>query len=147
MANLAIALPAITTAIFPLYWSHASERFGRRPVYLLSLAIYIVFTALSADASSIAILIVMRMIASGAGSAVTPTGAATVADIWEVKDKGQAMSIYYVGILLGPSMGPILGGVLTQQWGWRATQCLQLSMVLFVSCWLYSSCQRRAKRG
>lgn len=90
------------------------------------------------------------MVASGAGSAVTPTGAAIVADLWEVKEKNQAMSIFYVGILLGPTLGPILGGVLTQQWDWRATQwfttvygALCLLLVVF---FLPETCQDKIER-
>lgn len=67
-------------------------------------------------------LIVMRVFSSGTGCSVTAVGAGTVSDIWEVKERGTAMSIYYLGPLLGPALGPVIGGVLTQRWDWRATQ-------------------------
>ena len=72
-------------------------------------------------------LIGMRMMSAGAGCAVTATGAAVIADIWHTKEKGHAMSTYYVGVLLGPSVGPLIGGSLTQRWGWRSTQWLQMA--------------------
>ena len=72
-------------------------------------------------------LIVMRTLAAGAGCAVTPIGAAVVADVWEVTEKGQAMSAYFVGILAGPILGPVLGGLLTQPWNWRATQWFMMA--------------------
>lgn len=67
-------------------------------------------------------LIVMRILSSGTGCSVTVVGAATISDIWEVKERGTAMSIYYLGPLLGPAIGPVIGGVLTQTFDWRATQ-------------------------
>ena len=95
--------------------------------YILCLIACVVFGALSAISSSIAMLIVMRILWAGASCAVTPIGAAVVADIWEVKEKGQAMSVYYVGLLLGPALGPVIGGALVQRWSWRATQWFQMA--------------------
>lgn len=86
------------------------------------MSLYLVFNILSAKSTSIGMLIVMRVLSSGSGCAVTAVGAGTVSDIWEVKERGTAMSIYYLGPLLGPALGPVIGGVLTQRWDWRATQ-------------------------
>ena len=94
-------------------------------VYLVSVAIYVVLSLLSAISSSIAMLVAMRVLAGGAGCATTPTGAAVVADVWNVEERGQAMSVYYLGVLFGPTFGPVLGGLLTQRWSWRATQWFQ----------------------
>ncbi|KAL8648256.1 MAG: hypothetical protein Q9210_005096 [Variospora velana] len=49
-------------------------------------------------------------------------GAGTIADIWEVKERGNAMGIFYLGPLCGPLLAPIVGGALAQRWGWRSTQ-------------------------
>lgn len=48
-------------------------------------------------------------------------GSGTIADIWEVKERGQAMGYFYLGPLMGPLLGPIIGGLLTQKFGWRST--------------------------
>lgn len=86
------------------------------------MTLYLVFNILSARSSSIGMLIVMRILSSGSACSVTVVGAGTVSDIWEVKERGSAMSIYYLGPLLGPALGPVIGGALAQRWDWRATQ-------------------------
>lgn len=68
-------------------------------------------------------LIAMRVLAASAASSVQSVGAGTIADIWEVKERGTAMGVFYLGALaVGTLLGPLIGGLLTQTWGWRATQ-------------------------
>ena len=105
----------------PLYWSFMSEHYGRRTVYIVSLTLYVLFTSLSAVSSSIGMLISMRVLSSTASCGTTVTGAAVIADIWPVHEKGHAMSIYYIGPLTSPALGPVIGGLLTQRWNWRAS--------------------------
>ena len=57
---------------------------------------------------------------SPSSSAVIAIGAATLADIYEPHERGTMMGVYYSAPLLGPSIGPILGGGLTQGLSWRA---------------------------
>lgn len=76
---------------------------------------------------------------------LTSPGAGSVADIWEVRERGRAMGIFYLGPLLGPLLAPIIGiffdhtlhlqstdihssgGALAQAWGWRSTRMCQIS--------------------
>ena len=67
-------------------------------------------------------LIVMRVLGGGAAASVQAVGAGTIADIWAVKERGQAMGIFYLGPLMGPLFAPIIGGALAEKWGWRSTQ-------------------------
>ncbi|KAJ6014552.1 hypothetical protein N7540_009143 [Penicillium herquei] len=121
LANLSISLYMLSMSIFPLWWSSFSERLGRRTIYISSFAIYIVFNSLCAKSNTIAMLIVMRMFAGGASASVQAVGAGTIADLWDVHERGRAMSIFYLGPLCGPLLAPIIGGLLAQRWGWRST--------------------------
>ena len=109
-------------AIFPLWWSSLSETFGRRSIYLVSFGMYVLWCVLSAVSNSIGMFIVMRMLNGGASASVQAVGAGTIADIWEVRERGRAMGIYYLGPLCGPLLSPIIGGGLNEAWGWRSTQ-------------------------
>jgi multidrug resistance protein len=108
--------------IIPLWWSVISELYGRRPVYLISFAIFLVWNIVSAESTSLSMLIVMRVLCGGASASVQAVGAGTVADLWEVERRGQAMGYFFLGPMVGPLISPILGGILTEKLGWRATQ-------------------------
>ncbi|KAL2819076.1 major facilitator superfamily domain-containing protein [Aspergillus cavernicola] len=138
-ANLSIAFYALSMAIIPLWWSTISEMYGRRPVYIVSFILFLVCNILSALSTSIAMFIDMRVLAGGASASVQAVGAGTIADLWEVKERGKAMGIFFLGPMLGPLLAPIIGGAVTQKWGWRSTQWAMVIygvvvLVLMVIC-------------
>ncbi|KAI4195041.1 MAG: hypothetical protein LQ348_002530 [Seirophora lacunosa] len=125
VTNIAVALYMLAMAVGPLWWSSFSETSGRRTIYLVSFLLFVIWNILGAVSTNIAMLIVMRLLGGGAAASVQAVGAGTIADIWEVKERGNAMSIFYLGPLCGPLLAPIIGGVLAQRWGWRSTQWFQ----------------------
>lgn len=137
----------LSTAIFPVWWSFFSEQFGRRIIYLTSFVLFVLWNALSGAATSLPMFIVMRVLSGGASASVQAVGAGTIADIWEVKQRGRAMGIFYIGPLCGPLLGPIVGGALAEGFGWRSTQwfltiyagVLLVSMLFFLPETLRSS--------
>ncbi|KAF2458652.1 putative MFS multidrug resistance transporter [Lineolata rhizophorae] len=122
IANLSVAVYMLSLAFFPLWWSSFSETLGRRTVYIISFALFTLFAILSAVATNIAMLITMRVFSGGAAASVQAVGAGSIADIWEPKERGRAMGIFFLGPLCGPLIAPIIGGVLTEAFNWRATQ-------------------------
>lgn len=66
-------------------------------------------------------LIVLRLLSGGASASVQAVGAGTIADLWEPRERGRAMNIFYLGPLCGPLIAPIVGGALAERWGWRST--------------------------
>lgn len=65
--------------------------------------------------------IVLRALSGGASASVQAVGAGTIADIWEVRERGRAMGLFYLGPLMGPLLAPIIGGALAQSLRWRST--------------------------
>lgn len=70
VANLSVSLYLIGMSIFPLWWSAFSEILGRRSIYLVSFAVFLLFSALSAVSTSITMLIVLRIFVGGASASV-----------------------------------------------------------------------------
>ncbi|KAG2348443.1 vacuolar DHA amino acid exporter [Suillus weaverae] len=103
-----------------LVWSAISEIKGRKFVYVSSVALFVVASAIVAASKTIGLVIGMRALQAAGSSALMSIAAATLADIYEPHERGTKMGIYYSAPLLGPALGPILGGVLTQGLGWRS---------------------------
>ncbi|EME46606.1 hypothetical protein DOTSEDRAFT_93255, partial [Dothistroma septosporum NZE10] len=122
VVNLSVAMFLLSMAIFPLWWSSFSETLGRRTIYVISFFLFLVFNILAAVSTSIGMFIVMRVLSGGAAASVQAVGGGTIADVWESKERGKAMGLFYLGPLCGPLLSPILGGVLAQTLGWRSAQ-------------------------
>lgn len=131
MVNVSVGIYLLALGIFPLWWSALSEKYGRRSIYLVSFSMFLAFSIGTSLSPSISALIVLRILQGGGSASVQAVGAGTISDLFPPHDRGVAMGYYYLGPLCGPFLAPILGGVVAQAWGWRATQWL---MVIFSGC-------------
>ncbi|KAI5795159.1 major facilitator superfamily domain-containing protein [Geopyxis carbonaria] len=122
LTNLSVAMYMIGMAIFPLWWSSFAERVGYRTIYIISFSCYVISNICAALSVDIAMLIVFRVCSGASAASAQSVGAGTIASIWAVRERGTAMGVFYLGPLCGPLLAPIIGGALTQQLGWRATQ-------------------------
>ncbi|KAL6454065.1 QDR3 MFS antiporter QDR3 [Candida maltosa Xu316] len=129
--NVSVGIYLLSLGIFPLWWSAFSERFGRRSVYMISFLLFVAFSIGTALSPSIAALIIFRVLQGGSSASVQAVGAGTIADLFIPQERGKAMGLYYLGPLAGPFLAPILGGAVSQAWGWRATQWL---LMIIASC-------------
>ncbi|KAG1763051.1 MFS general substrate transporter [Suillus occidentalis] len=118
--SLSLSLFIFIQGNFPVIWSAISEIKGRKTVYLFSIALFTLGSAIVAVSRTIGLVIGMRILQAVGSSAVIAIGAATLADIYEPHQRGTMMGVFYSAPLLGPSLGPIIGGALTQGLGWRA---------------------------
>ncbi|KAJ3054376.1 hypothetical protein HK097_001985 [Rhizophlyctis rosea] len=119
--NSTVAIFMACLAFFPLAWGTASEILGRRPIYLLSLTIYVGASLAASFSPSIGILIFLRAVQALGSSSVLAVGAGTIADIFDQSERGRAMGTFYLGPLLAPVVGPVLGGVIAEKWkGWNS---------------------------
>ena len=96
------------------------NRFGHKSFYLAALALFTAGTALCAMAWDFNSLIAARVIQAFGGGAMMPAGMAIVALLFKPEERGRAMGIYSMGIMVGPALGPTLGGYLTEWFSWRA---------------------------
>jgi len=78
----------------PLFWGPLSERIGRRPVFLIALLCYTGFNLGCALAQNTATILIMRFLAGSFGAAPLTTSGGVIADIWDVKRRGIAMSVF-----------------------------------------------------
>ncbi|EIW74247.1 MFS general substrate transporter [Coniophora puteana RWD-64-598 SS2] len=146
--SLSLSLFILVQGNVPLIWSALSEIKGRKPVYLVSIAIFAVCSAIVAISRSIGLVIGMRVLQGAGSSSVISIGAATLADIYEPHQRGTMMGIYYSAPLLGPSLGPIVGGALTQGLDWRAVfwfLCIWGGIIVFAFAFLFKDTFRKER--
>ncbi len=92
---------------------------GRRRLMLISIAGFVVASALCGQAGSLTEMVVFRLFQGGFGAAVIPLSQSIMVDNFPAEERGKAMALWGVGIMLGPILGPTLGGYITQHFDWR----------------------------
>ena len=121
VTNFSAAFSLLAMAIFPLWRSSFSETLGRRTIYLTSFTLFLLWNVLAAVSVNIAMLVVMRILSGGAAASVQAVGAGTIADLWEPKERGKAMGIFYLGSRSGPLWCAIVWGAVPQCLRWLIT--------------------------
>ena len=97
----------------------ATERFGAKRVWLLSLLLFMLGSALSAAAWSIGSLIAFRVLQGLGGGMILPVGQTILAQAAGPQRMGRVMSVIGVPMLLGPILGPVIGGAIVDEVSWR----------------------------
>ena len=95
-----------------------SALIGRKKLYLGSLVIFTVGSILCGLATSFEQMIIFRIIQGIGGGALIPVSQAILRETFPPRQQGMAMSLYGMGVVLAPALGPILGGWLTDAYGW-----------------------------
>jgi len=109
----------IAAAIMTAPVGFLAARFGRKAVFLASVGGFTVASLLCGAAQSLEQMVVFRLLQGAFGAALVPLSQSTMLDIYPPEQRGQAMAIWGMGVMLGPILGPTLGGILTEQWDWR----------------------------
>ena len=110
MLATAVAMPLVG-------W--VSGKIGHKTLYLGSLVLFTLGSMACASAWSYDALIGARIIQAIGGGAIQPVGMAIVADLFAPQERGRALGIWGTGIMIGPALGPTLGGYLTDWFNWR----------------------------
>lgn len=109
----------IAAAIFtaPVGWFAA--RFGRRRFFIICLVGFTLTSMACGLAQNLSQEVVFRFLQGCFGAALVPLSQAIMLDIYPVEQRGTAMAIWATGVMIGPILGPTLGGYLTDLYDWR----------------------------
>ncbi|CBQ69386.1 related to MFS multidrug transporter [Sporisorium reilianum SRZ2] len=118
--SLMLSTFVLAYAFGPLVLAPLTEMFGRRVVLQTTNVMFIAFNLGCGASQSSAQLTVLRFFAGLGGSAPLAVGGGTIADLFDPAERGSAMGMYSLAPLLGPAIGPIVGGWIVQELGqWR----------------------------
>ncbi|KAI8380282.1 major facilitator superfamily domain-containing protein [Blakeslea trispora] len=135
LIGLTITMYMVLQGISPPFWGTIADSVGRRPIFIITFFIYILACIGLACAPNYAALITLRMLQSFGSSSSIAIGAGTIGDISTPSERGGNMGMFTMGSMLGTLIGPLLGGIVTYELGWRWTFWLLVIMASIV--WLF----------
>jgi MFS transporter, DHA2 family, multidrug resistance protein len=96
-----------------------ADRYGRKKVLVLSVIGFTVSSALCGVAQSLGQIVLFRFLQGLGGAALVPQSQAVLLDINPPERQGRAMAVWVLAVVVGPAVGPVLGGWLTDNYSWR----------------------------
>lgn len=110
----------LSSAIFLLPLGRLADIAGRKKVFTTGILLFTIVTFLIVFVRSLTSLIVLRIMQGISGAMIFGTSLAIITSVFAVGERGKAMGINITAVYLGLSTGPVVGGLLTQHFGWRS---------------------------
>lgn len=121
VSTLGLSMFVLGISLGPMLLSPLSEFYGRRPIYLVSWTMYIIWIIPQADAKNIPTVIVGRFFDGLSGSAFLAVSAGTVGDLFNRDELQGPMLMFSLAPFVGPAIGPVMGGFINYFTDWRWT--------------------------
>ncbi|CDM34299.1 hypothetical protein DTO013E5_2309 [Penicillium roqueforti] len=120
LINLTITTYLIFQGLAPSFIGSFSDNYGRRPAYIIAFAIYLGANIGLALQDNFTALMILRCMQSSGSSGTIALGSAVVADLSTRAERGKYIGYAGIGLALGPTLGPVIGGLLDHFLGWRS---------------------------
>ncbi|MBI3295551.1 MAG: DHA2 family efflux MFS transporter permease subunit [Deltaproteobacteria bacterium] len=114
-------------------------RLGLFRLFLIGLSLFTVGSLFCGFAPNLPLLVSARVIQAAGGGVLTPASMAVLTSLYPPQKRGRVLGLWGMGILMGPAIGPTLGGVLTQHFGWASIFFvnLPLGVIGILGCFRY----------
>lgn len=118
--TLSVSLYVLGFALGPLLWAPFSEQWGRRPIFIITYALFAIFNIPCAVAKNVETLLVCRFLAGFFGSSPLTNSGGVISDMFSASERALAVSLYAAAPFAGPVIGPIVGGfvIMNTSWHW-----------------------------
>jgi len=117
---LVVTTYMITYSLFIPLTNWLKNRIGYYRLYMGSILIFVLGSLLCSLAGELSFLVLARVIQAVGGGAIAPTSLAILSESFPKEERGSAIGWWGIGNVMGPALGPTLGGVLTQYLGWES---------------------------
>jgi DHA1 family bicyclomycin/chloramphenicol resistance-like MFS transporter len=135
VTQLVLSLSILANAVATLAYGPLSDRFGRRPVVLAGVVLFILGSLLSAIAGQIWVLIFARVVQSAGAAAGMVLARAIVRDLYDREQAASAISYLTMAMVAAPMIAPTIGALLIDQFGWRSI-FVAMTLLGVVLAWL-----------
>ncbi len=109
---------AIALVLVMPFTAFLGRLFGQKRVYVASLVLFLIGSALCGLADSLVTLVLFRLLQGFGAGALQPTEQAILRQTFPPKEQGMAMAVFGMAVMLGPAIGPTLGGYIVDHWHW-----------------------------
>jgi EmrB/QacA subfamily drug resistance transporter len=117
-------LGASTVTMLATAW--LIDGFGKRAVFIGTIVVFLAASVLGAASWNSEALIAARVLQGAAAGVMQPLSMIALFEVYPIEQRGRAMGIFGVGVVLAPAVGPAVGGVLLDNFGWRAIFLLSI---------------------
>lgn len=148
LLNWVVTSYFLASVMFLIPFGKIADMYGRKKIFTYGFIIFMVASILSAISTSVIFLIIFRFLMGIGGAMFLSTGVAIIASVSPVVERGKALGVNAAIVFLGQSVGPPLGGVLTEHFGWRSIFYANVPiciLVLFLIFWKLEGESREAK--
>jgi MFS transporter, DHA2 family, multidrug resistance protein len=114
--STAYSIAEIIMITMTAFWS---TLLGRKRLYLASMTIFTLGSILAGTSQTFTQMLFYRVIQGAGGGTLIPASQAITREKFPPAEQGMAMALYSMGVMLAPTIGPVLGGWLVDSWGWR----------------------------
>jgi DHA1 family bicyclomycin/chloramphenicol resistance-like MFS transporter len=135
--QLVLTLYFLGIAVGQLIYGPVADRFGRRPVLLAGLCLFLGGTALCGFAPSLSVLIAGRIAQAVGACAGLVLGRAIIRDVWDRDASARGIALVMMAMTLAPAVSPVIGAYLTEWFGWRAMFAFHAAFGLTVLAWTF----------
>jgi EmrB/QacA subfamily drug resistance transporter len=115
----AITIYLLTSTISVPFWGKLSDVYGRKPIYMLGIVLFLAGSALSGLSQNMGMLILFRGIQGIGAGALFPVALAIIGDLFTPKERGKYQGLFGAVFGIAFVIGPLLGGFLTENFGWH----------------------------
>ncbi len=145
-ANWVLTSYIVAAAIMTPPTGWLAGRFGRKRLFLVQVTGFTLASVLCGLAQSLEQMVLFRLLQGLCGAALVPLSQAVLLDTWPRHKHGSAMALWGVGVMVGPILGPTLGGWLTESYSWRWVFYVNLPVGILTFIGLFTFLRESGRR-